>query len=515
VSTKFYNMREVVTYAKKKHGKRVFIDPFEPEFEPVTYNDLDHFVNCFSEFLKTYETPEMEKVAVISGTSTITALIFVGTIACDRVFVPINAASTKPEVLRYLDQVTPGLIVCDPAHFEYCEAWAKANGAQALALTDGHALYQQILSAEQPKPFKSKCCTSDTAEVVFTSGSTGAPKGVVLSQGAIIANANALIRRYETTVDDHFMVAVPIFHCGGQIFPILCPLILGATTTVVEPKAALMKFWEITEKHQVTWSILITAFLPVLLQTDPVATKIKGLLVGGSAVPANLIERFEAKFSIPVYQIYGMTEVAAIAVSEPLARDTRTPGSVGTPLDMAAIRVVSPNLQDVDPEEHGEVCIKSASKYEGYFKNPAATQSKKLNGYVRTGDIGFIDANGNLNILGRIDDMFNVGSENVYPAEIEAVGPELDGLENMIVLPAPNEVTDNEVVMLYKSGGEDQAPEENWDEVFREKLSYYKIPNRKLNIKSLGLADWIYTGSGKIDRVGMKSRMLEFLQQGR
>ena len=513
MSPKFYNLREAVSFARKKFGERIFIDPFEKEFASITYSDLDNFVNCYAEFLKSCEVPEMEKVAVISGTSTMTALLFVGTLACDRVFVPINAASTKSEVLRYLDQVTPGLIICDPNHLDDCKAWARDNCAQAMEIADGHALYERILSADVPKPFKSKCCTSDVAEIVFTSGSTGEPKGVILSHGALIANANGLIRRYGTGADDHFMVSVPIFHCGGQIFPILCPLLTGATTTVVEPKVALLKFWEIASQHEITWSILITAFLPALLQTESRANAIKGLLVGGSALSADLIARFEAKFTIPVYQIYGMTEVAAVTICEEPERTKRTPGSVGKPLDIAAIRVITPDLNDVEPLVHGEVCIKSGSKYNGYYQNPEATQRRNLGGYVRTGDIGYVDENQNLVILGRMDEMFNVGSENVYPAEIEAVGPELRGIESMIVLPVASEATDNEVVMIYKPDHQSAAIDQGtWDRVFREKLSYFKRPKHKLDIGSFGLVDWIYTGSGKIDRVAMKSKLVEFLQ---
>jgi acyl-CoA synthetase (AMP-forming)/AMP-acid ligase II len=419
VSTKLYNLREAVTYAKKKFGARVFIDPYEDHFDPITYNDLDHFVNCYSEFLKSYETPEMEKVAVVSGAATMTALLCVGTIACDRIFVPIDARSTKAEVLHCLDQVTPGLIICDPAHREYCEAWARGNGARTSEVVDGRALYDRIVS-RAAKPFKSKCCSSDMAELVFTSGATGEPKAVVLSQGAIIANALSLIERYGVTADDHFMVAVPISQCASQIFSLLCPLLLGASTTAVEQKLALTKFWDIAAEHKVTWSVLVAAFLPVLLQTNPHATPLKGLLLGGSAVSAEPIERFEAKFSIPIYQAYAMTEVAGVAVCEPLERSNRTIGSVGKPLDIAAIRIVSRDLRELAQPEHGEVCIKSASRFTGYFKDPTATDSEMLNGYVKTGDVGFIDGNGNLNILGRAHDTFDVGSENLHPAEIEA-----------------------------------------------------------------------------------------------
>jgi o-succinylbenzoate---CoA ligase len=423
VNTKLYNLREAVAYAKKKFGARTFIDPHEDRFEPITYNDLDHFVNCYSEFLKSLEVPEMEKVAVVSGAATMPALLCVGTIACDRILVPIDGRLTRTEVLRCLDRVTPGLIFCDPEHREYCDAWARSNGAQTCEVVDSHALYDRIVS-RAAKPFKSKCCNSDLAELVFTSGSTGAPKAVVLSQGAIIANALALIERYGIAADDRFMVALPISECAGQIFSLLCPLLLGAATTPLEQKVALTKFWDIAAAHRVTWSILAAASLPVLLRGDRHATALKGLLIGGSAVPAEQIERFEAKFSIPIYQTYGMTEVAGVAVCEPLERSNRTVGSVGKPLDIAAIRVVSRDSQDVEQHEHGEVCIKSASRFSGYFKDPTATASKLLNDYIKTGDVGFIDANGNLNIVGRTHDTFDVGSdEKMHPAEIEAVGP--------------------------------------------------------------------------------------------
>jgi len=514
MNRKFFNLREVVSFGKKNFPKRVFIDPLEDDFPRITYSDLDHFVNCYSEFLKTMEIPEMEKVAVISGTTTLTALLFVGSIACDRVFVPINPGATRIEILRLLDQVAPGLVICDPVHQAFCDDWAHHNGAKAISLEDGRAFYDTIMGVESPKPFKSKCCTSDIAEIVFTSGSSGQPKGVVMSHGALIANAWGLVRRYEIDNSDRFLVSVPIFHCGGQVFPILCPLLVGAQTTVVEAKVALMRFWEIAEKHQITRSILITAFLPVLLQSPAKQTAIKGLLVGGSAVSANLIQRFEEKFGIPISQIYGMTEVAAVVVCEPLNDPRRSLGSVGRATDVASVRVVSADLRPVGAGVAGEVCLRSASRYLGYYKNAEATAERDLDGYIRTGDTGFIDENGNLHILGRLDDMFNVGSENVYPAEIEAIAPELEGIEAMIILNVPNEATDNEVVMLFKAkSGQARVDHAKWDRTFREHLSYHKIPNRRIDIASLGLSDWHVTGSGKIDRRAMKSLMLAHLAQ--
>lgn len=420
VDTKLYNLREVAACAKKKFAARIFIDPVEDRFDPITYSDFDHFVNCYSEFLKSHELPEMEKVAVVSGAPTLTALLCIATIACDRIFVPINAVSSKPEVLRYLDQVTPGLIICDPEHREYCQAWARANGARTLEIDDSRVFYDRIVS-RATKPFKSKCCNSDIAELVFTSGSAATPKAVVLSQGAVIANALSLIERYGLTADDYLLGALPISDCGGQILSLLCPLLLGASTTVVEPKIAATEFWEIAAKHKATWSILATGFLPILLQTDRRATSLKGLLSSGPAVSAKLIEQFEAKFSIPLYQTYGIAEAAGVAACEPPERSSRTIGSVGKPLDIAAIRIVSPDLREVAQREHGEVCIKSASRFSGYFKDPTTTKSKMLDGYVKTGDAGFIDLNGNLNILGRVHGRFDAASEIVHRVQVEAV----------------------------------------------------------------------------------------------
>ena len=513
MSPKFFNFREAVTSAKKRFSARVFIDPLENDFEQITYADLDHFVNCYAEFLKVHQIPEMEKIAFISETTTISALLFVGSIACDRVFVPINPGLAKSEILRLLDQVTPGLIICGQAQYVYCEAWASHNGAQTLKLDDGYALYSSILSVESPKPFKSKCCASDVAEIVFTSGSSGGPKGVVLSHGALIANAWGLARRYGISSEDHFFVSVPIFHCGGQIFPTLCPLLLGAQTTVAEPKVALMRFWEISERHQITWSILITVFLPVLLQSPPQKTLIKGLLVGGSAVSASLIGRFEEKFGIAVSQIYGMTEVAAVIVSEPLSDPLRSPGSVGRPTDIASVRIVSEDLQPVSAGVTGEICLRSASCYQGYYKDTAATTARELDGHIRTGDTGYIDEKGNLHVLGRLDDMFNVNGENVYPAEIEAIAPDLDGIEAMMIVNVPSEATDNEVVMLYKMRpGETPVDQLAWDQAFRERLSYRKIPTHRIDIASFGLSDWHLTGSGKIDRRRMKLLTIDFFE---
>ena len=333
MNTKFYNVREIVSFAKKNYGSRVFTSLPEYGFDPVTYNELDRFVTCLSEFLKSHQAPEMERVTVISDNNSMIALLCVGIMACDRVYVPIDTSVSQAKLTSYLDSLTPGLILCDLDHVAYCGSWALANGAKVVSLDGLAAFYRQIMSSIEPKPFKSKCCTSDVAAMFVLPGEQHLINKVVLSQEAIFDYARSLIHCCGLTSDDHCMVSTSIDTFGASIFASVCPLLVGASTTSIEPEAVLRDFWNIVAKNKATWSMLGPNMLGVLSGTQPQTTPLKGILISGASVSTDLIAQFEASSSIKLCQVEGLNEALA-AVNKLPDHEGRIICSIKDPRDI-------------------------------------------------------------------------------------------------------------------------------------------------------------------------------------
>lgn len=507
-ASKVNNSRELVSEAAKAYSGRVFLEPIGDDFPCVTYEYLDHFVDHLGVYLDRKGIAAGERVIVLLDNTPLHALLFIGLTATDRIYTPVNPKFARNEIEEILEMTGASSVI-------YSESLAYNLPMEAVSRHKYHQcisreseFFSAVMAVETDGRYHSYSDKDTLAEIVFTSGSTGLPKGVMLSHRAILSNSASLARRYQLESEDRLLAAVPLFHCGGQMFTVMSPIWVGAQTTVVNPQLALLKFWEIVKRHQITWSIVITAFLPVLLSGDGAgSTSLKGLLVGGSAVPADVVSRFEARFAVETYQVYGMTELAAVCLSEPLDRNHRILGAVGLPIDICEAKVVRVDGSEASVSERGEIYLSGENMFSGYMNRPDVTQEKMVGKFIKTGDIGYFDGLGNLNVVDRLDNMFNVGSENVYPSEIERVCCKLDGVEDSVVVPVRNSVTDNDIVLVYKPKSGAKIDLLSWERVLRESLSYYKVPRYKISIQELGLEDWPHTGSGKISRSDVKSQV--------
>lgn len=509
------NMRELVATAKDQYADNVFLQPMDDTFPAVSYAELNVFVDKLHVYLQQQGISANDKVVVLIDNTSLHGMLFMSLIAVDRIYIPINANAAKAEIAEIL-KVTQADAVIYGGHLQDNLPLDVINDYHdcVLCVDDEADFYRTVMTIDSADEYTSSAKKEDLAEIVFTSGSTGLPKGVLLSHEAILNNSISLARRYQLVETDKLLTAVPLFHCGGQMFTTMSPVWVGAQTTIVNAQVALMRFWDIAVEQQITWSIVITAFLPVLASgAGDDRNVIKGLLVGGSAVAAEVVNNFEQKFAIPTYQVYGMTELAAVCISEPMDRTKRIAGTTGTPIDICDLRIVDSDGNNAEIGEHGEIYMSGANMFSGYMNNPEATADKMAGEYIKSGDVGFIDEQGNLNVLDRIDNMFNVGSENVYPAEIERVGSKLSGILDLQIVPIKNAVTDNDIVMVYQLQPEAEVDAAQWERTFREQLSHYKIPKYTLSLADLGLEDWPHTGSGKISRNGVQQSVDKHFSQ--
>jgi acyl-CoA synthetase (AMP-forming)/AMP-acid ligase II len=494
------DLKQLVEAAAERFGERCYIEPFERGLPAVSYADLGQFTRGLRAHFDESGIPEGAVVAAVLPNSTLMALLFVAIPATGRKYLPMHPTQAAPE-REYSLEVTGARAVI--LHDAGSPEFSKAGRTVCPVSNDGDFIRQMIALGQAADVMHAlQLMPSSVAEIVFTSGSSGRPKGVELSHANLLANSAALMARYRVGADDRLLTAIPLVHAGGQCFTTLGPLWSGATTTVAPPDLAMVGLWKIVERYGVTWTVLMTAFLNAALARggEVAPNRLKGVLAGGSAVSAPVIRDFESRFGIPIYQVYGLTEMSAIVMSEPIDDPTRRIGSVGKPLPDFQAKVVRADDTEAENGEAGEIWLAGPSRFLGYLNAPVETERKSAGAFVRTGDVGRFDEGGNLWVIDRKDNLIIVGGENIYPAEVENVVRPLASIEDVVVTAGPDEMLGQQVVMVYKERRGETVDPSTIEKALRQHLSAWKVPRLRLTLPDLGLQDWPRTSSGKIAR---------------
>ncbi len=343
--------------------------------------------------------------------------------------------------------------------------------------------YEALIAGSMPVEQRHRAEPGDCFLQLYTSGTTGWPKGAMLTQEGLAAHNEALLPAYgmdESTVN---LVAMPLFHVGGTSWA-LGSMHAGGRT-IIAREVVPADVLRVIKTENVTHAFFVPAVIHMLLAQDDVVEATAGLKVigyGGSPMPAPLMEKTLRTLSTPMYSVYGMTEMSGVfCVLGP--EDHRDPerkhlrGSAGRPLTGTVVRVVDPATgRDVAPGDVGEFWVKSAQAMAGYWNKPEATQEAFVDGWLRTGDAGRMDEEGYLFLEDRVKDMVISGGENIYPAEVERVFVEHPDVAEVAVIGVPHEKwgeTVHAVVVPTEGATADAA---GLIAFARERLAHYKCP---------------------------------------
>jgi fatty-acyl-CoA synthase len=259
--------------------------------------------------------------------------------------------------------------------------------------------------------------------IVYTSGTTGRPKGAVLRQEALLWNGVMSQHMHDLTSEDHVLTVLPFFHVGGLNIQTTPALHAGATVTIhsrFTPDAALASF----ERDRPTLTVLVPAIIQAVSDHPRWATtdlsSLKAVSTGSTIVPPHLIDRFVAR-GVPVLQVYGSTETCPVAVYTRLGGDLSRTGSTGLPGLCCEAAIVDDDGHELPPDTPGEIVIRGLNVFTEYWGNEQATRETLQNGWYRSGDIGVRDADGYFYVHDRKKNLIISGGENIYPAEVERV----------------------------------------------------------------------------------------------
>ena len=340
----------------------------------------------------------------------------------------------------------------------------------------------------------------DEAIIIFTSGTTGKPKGCLLTHGNLIANARQITEWMGFTDSDRLLTIMPLFHMNAVSVTTMTAL-YAAASTVVSPKFSASRFWDIIEKYQITSFGSVATMLSMLLakrdakdlcdaetgghgdaEIDtvsprpyvPASHKLRFAMCGSAPVPAEVLKKFEETFGVLVIEGYGLSESTCRSTFNPPSEERR-PGSCGKPIGNE-MKVFDENDEEVPDGELGEIVLRGPNIFKGYFKNADATAKAFANGWFHTGDIGYRDTDGFFYIADRKSDMIIRGGENIYPREIDDLLYTHPSIAAAAVIGVPDELYGEEVAAFVTLKDGVNVTADELIEFCRKHLADYKCP---------------------------------------
>jgi long-chain acyl-CoA synthetase len=402
---------------------------------------------------------------------------YYGILRAGGVVVPMNVLLKRREIAFFLEDSGARLLLAWHGFAEEAEAGAAEAGTELTEIE--RESFAAALQGLEPMTAVADTPEQDTAVILYTSGTTGRPKGAELTHGNLSRNADVSARTTsEIGEGDVVLGALPLFHSFGQTVAMNASLGVGACLTLV-PKFDPGEVLETIERDRVTHFYGVPTMYGALLHHPERerydTSSLRTCITGGASMPVEVLHGFEDAFGAKVMEGYGLSETSPVACSNHPDRERRA-GSVGTPIEGVEMRVVDEDDNEVEQGEAGEIVIRGHNIMKGYWERPDATEEAMRGGWFHSGDIGRIDEDGYFYIVDRKKDLIIRGGYNVYPREVEEVLYEHPKIREAAVVGIPHDEWGEEVgaaVVLHD--GEELAAEEVSTHV-KERIAAYKYP---------------------------------------
>ena len=383
--------------------------------DEITYRECDQSASKAAGAFAAAGVQAGDRVALFLPNATEFALAYLGALKLGAVAVSINANLKRNEVEFILDDCGPKVAVTTPELREYLPSDSLDR------VFETGADFDFALAGASPVSQARAMEPDDPAVIVYTSGTTGQPKGATLSHANVVRNIEAKRRYLGIRAEDRGLLFMPLYHCFGQNAVFNAFLHAGATV-VLQRRFDLNHALESIARDGVTMFFGVPTIYSLFLDNvDPrQLSNVRYYFCAAAPLSVEIEKRWAEKFSLPIYQGYGLTETSPFASYNHL--EEHRPGSIGTPIDGVEMKVVNPKTGlAVGPGEKGEIVVRGHNVMLGYWNRPAETANVVRDGWFHTGDIGRVDGDGYFFIDDRLSDMIISGGVNVYPAEIENV----------------------------------------------------------------------------------------------
>ena len=427
-----------ISYWIRQHAERrgshvAVVDPVHR----LDYASFEGRVQRCAGFLASQGIGRRDRVALVLRNSSAYLELVLGAARLGAIAVPLNARLTPRELGGLLADAKPRLLVCAG------EQLGPLRGDWAvLAESDYEAALARATGVEAIAPV----LPEDPVILMYTSGTTGTPKGALLPHRKTLFNARNAEIFFELTPEDRVLVVLPLFHSFGLKILAL-PTLYAGGRVVLEPRFDAAEVWDTVARERISFFGGVPSMFRMLLEAlgpECDLSTLRFLFTAGAAIPVELVHAFEAR-GLRLKQGFGQTETSILCCLD--ATDAvRKAGSVGRPVRYAEIRLVTPESlvappsewEDAPPGETGEIVVRGPILMTGYWRRPEATAEVLRGDWLRTGDLARADDEGFVTLVGRAREMYISGGENVYPAEVEAGFGEHPDLREIAVVGVPD-----------------------------------------------------------------------------
>lgn len=478
-------------------GKEVAITETSTE-STITFENLRYAVTA----LHSYLGDDSLKILVSLPGSIIDSVLWLSILTGGHLIIPVSPVLTDYEYEDLIKKHSPNLIIRE------LNSSVNTHSIQSMTYSDCEAIINQGI--KEKIQLSSQTSIKDGSVFLSTSGSTGEPKGMILSATQITTTAENIGIVHRLSENDRGLTPLPFHHVNAPVVSLATSIITGSSL-IIAPKFSKSNFWKWIEKFDPTWVSIVPTIVAILLQTERPDfldnSSLRFMRTASAPLPAVNLKKFEEKFDIPLIETYGISEAASTIAANPVPPNIHKAGSVGLPLGVT-MRIChfdekTGKLQEVTNSKIGEICIKGPNVISHYEKG--AGQKSFVDDWFRTGDLGYFDQDGYLTITGRMKEIIIRGGENISPREIEEVLLEFPSVEETAVVGQPDEIYGEQVVafVVMQQKTTSKSLVEEIEKFARQKLSSIKVPSKIYILDALPRGK-----TGKIDKPSLRKYSL-------
>ncbi|WP_088040915.1 long-chain fatty acid--CoA ligase [Bacillus sp. EAC] len=449
----------------------------------TNYEQLLSSINDIAEILVGNEVQKGDKVALLLGNSPEFIQSYLAVLKLGAIVIPLNPAFTESEISYILNDSSTKLVITTSSQKEKLvnvqkeikslKKYLLINELQQMNRINNHT--QNVVYEE-----------NDPAVILYTSGTTGHPKGAVLSHSNLIENAKDFSKMIELNETDRMIAVLPMFHSFCLTLCVNMILLNGATIIII-PKFHPTELVEIIRKERATLMAAVPTIYNYLNQINTASSEdfksMRACISGGASIPIELLQSIQKKYNLLIVEGYGLSETAPVLTFNPY-RGICKPGSVGIDLPSVETKIFDENGHEVERGTVGEVVATGPNIMSGYLNKLEETEKAFVNGWFKTGDLGKKDEDGYLFLLDRKKDVIITNGYNVYPREIEERLYQYPKVIEAAVVGKPDELV-GESVCAYLIVSDDTVTEADLIEFCKKELIHYKVPKQIHFVKEL------------------------------
>ncbi len=470
-----------------------------------TYGQLNNLSKRITSVLLSFGLGQGSRVLVQVQKSTEAVAFYLACLRLGCVFIPLNTDYTDQEISYFIEDAKPDFVLCDPEREEQIKRMVETEILTLGPDMEGTLMVE--VEASDPTNICGQVKPGDVAAILYTSGTTGRSKGAMISQENLLTNARALIRIWGWSNRDVLLHALPIFHVHGLFVALHCVFLSRASAIFLQrfvPEQVLRSL------PLCTVMMGVPTFYTRLLKFNNLGaacSKKMRLFISGSApLREQTFIDWEAITGFKILERYGMTETGMIT-SNPLDGE-RVAGTVGFPLPEVEVRIANNSERIEDEGEIGMIEVRGPNVFLGYWRMPEKTAAEfSQDGYFKTGDLGFLESNDRLTIVGRGKDMIISGGYNIYPKEIEVLVDEIDGISESAIIGVPHpDFGEGVLAVVVPESFEIKL--EVLVSALEHRLARFKMPKAVINLKELPR-----NTMGKVQKNELKRRFSDLFEE--